>query len=61
MIETGNMAKLLEIKDFVQFVIQTKLKMKFTFSSTVRNIQLLEMIYFQQKQSYFKYPIGPSD
>jgi len=42
------MTKLLGTKDFAQFVIQTKLKMKFTFSSTVRNTQLLET----QIQSY---------
>ena len=47
------MTKLLGTKDFAQFVIQTKLKMKFTFSSTSRNIQLLEMIFFHQIQSYF--------
>ena len=47
------MTKLLGTKDFAQFVIQTKLKMKFTFSSTSRNVQLLEMIFFHQKQSYF--------
>lgn len=40
------MTKLLGTKDFAQFVIQTKLKMKLIFSSTARNIQLLEMIFF---------------
>ena len=37
------MTTLLRTNDFDQSVIQTKLKMKFTFSSTVRNFQLLEM------------------
>ena len=40
------MTKLLGTKDFAQLVIQTKLKMKFAFSSTAQNIQLLQIIFF---------------